>query len=83
MSHSGKVCDMRADTGHCDCATGCAEKQLDEMRESRDRAENECKRLVAGIQQIRNTLLYQATDDYEARLDVLRIGLALVEGREP
>jgi hypothetical protein len=36
---SDRVCDVRADTGHCSCATGCAAKQLEEMREARDRAE--------------------------------------------
>jgi hypothetical protein len=83
MILADRVCDMRADTGNCDCATGCAAKQIDEMRESRDRAERESKRLLAGIQKIRNTLLYQVMDDYDARLEVLRIGLALVEGMEP
>jgi hypothetical protein len=80
---SMRVCDVHADTGHCSCAVGCAAKQLVEMREARDRAEAESKRLMRGIQRVRNLLMYQTISDAATRAEILRVGLAVAEGREP
>lgn len=79
---SDRVCNMRADSGHCSCATGCAAKQLEEMREARDRAEQNSKRLMSGIQRVRNLLLYPAMTEAAEREEVLHVLLALVEGRD-